>query len=124
MKSNVHPLNDFRIQKVLQTIKTDPSIRIQDLADQVNLSSSRLSHLFKDQTGLSLNVYLANERLNRAADLLRKTEMRVKEITYCVGYCQEPSFQRAFKRKFDFSPLSYRNRQRATDSVGTQIDQH
>jgi len=116
--------NDIRIQKVLQAIKTDPSTRISDLASQVNLSGSRLSHLFKEQTGLSLNVFLANERLDKAADLLRNTEMRIKEITYCVGYCQETSFDRAFKRRFDYSPRSYRKRQQAIDSVETQDSRH
>jgi len=116
MNSNVSP-QDFRIQKVLQAVKSDPSARISDLACQVNLSSSRLSHLFKTQTGLSLNDFLANERLERAADLLRKTEMRVKEITFSIGYCQEPSFNRAFKKKFNHSPLSYRKQSRVIDPV-------
>ncbi len=111
MKSIVQP-GDFRIQQVLQAIESDPSSRISDLASRVNLSNSRLGHLFKAKTGSSLNAFLANERLERAADLLRYTEMRVKEITYSVGYCQEPSFNRAFKKKFDTSPASYRKRER------------
>lgn len=114
MESNIAP-HDFRIQTVLQVIKSDPSARISELACRVNLSSSRLSHLFKTQTGLSLSDFLANERLEKAADLLRKTEMRVKEITFSIGYCQEPSFNRAFKKKFNHSPLSYRKRSRVTE---------
>jgi AraC family transcriptional regulator of arabinose operon len=113
----VVPLEDFRIQNVLQAIKSDPSVRIADLARRVNLSSSRLGHLFKTQVGLSLNVFLANQRLERAAYLLRETDMRVKEITYLVGYRQEPSFNRAFKKKFGHSPQSYRKRYRAADSI-------
>ena len=61
---------------------------------------------------MSLNVFLANERLERAADMLRKTEMQIKEITYSVGYGQGSSFNRAFKKKFNHSPLSYRKQQR------------
>ncbi len=110
--TSINPPDDFRIRQVLQAIQSDPSASISDLADQVNLSSSRLGHLFKAQTGLSLNVFLANERLEKAADLLRCTDMRVKEITYNVGYCQEPSFTRAFKKRFDTSPATYRKQQR------------
>jgi transcriptional regulator GlxA family with amidase domain len=106
------PPDDSRIRNVLQAIESDPSASISDLACRVNLSNSRLGHLFKAQTGLSLNVFLANERLDKAADLLRYTEMRVKEITYSVGYCQEPSFNRAFKKRFDRSPMNYRKEQR------------
>jgi AraC family transcriptional regulator, arabinose operon regulatory protein len=111
MKSIVQ-FDDFRIQKVLQAIESDPTARISDLAGGVSLSNSRLGHLFKAKTGSSLNAFLANERLEKAADLLRWTEMSVKEITYSIGYCQEPSFNRAFKKRFDSSPASYRKRQR------------
>jgi transcriptional regulator GlxA family with amidase domain len=111
MKSIVPP-DDFRIRMVLQAIESDPSASITDLASQVNLSNSRLGHLFKAKTGLSLSVFVTNERLEKAADLLRHTEMRIKEITYSVGYCQESSFNRAFKKRFDRSPVSYRKHQR------------
>jgi transcriptional regulator GlxA family with amidase domain len=113
----VVPLEDFRIQNVLLAIKSDPSVRIADLARRVNLSTSRLAHLFKAQIGLSLNAFLTNQRLERAAHLLRDTEMRIKEITYCIGYGHEPSFNRAFKKRFEHSPQSYRKRYRATGSI-------
>lgn len=103
---------DFRIGKVLRSIESNPSQSISDLARLLNLSNSRLSHLFKARTGQSLNVFLVQRRLDKAAGLLRSTEMRVKEITYSVGYCQEPSFVRAFKRRFDCSPTIYRSQQR------------
>jgi AraC family transcriptional activator of mar-sox-rob regulon len=110
--TSIDPPDDFRIRQLLRAIQSDPSASISDLAGRLNLSKSRLGHLFKAQTGLSLNVFLANERLERAADLLRCTEMRVKEITYSVGYGQEPSFTRAFKKRFDTSPAIYRRQQR------------
>jgi transcriptional regulator GlxA family with amidase domain len=116
MKSIIQP-DDFRIQKVLQAIESDPTASISDLACRVNLSNSRLGHLFKAKTGLSLNAFLANERLEKAADLLRCTEMLVKEITYSVGYCQEPNFNRAFRKRFDTSPASYRRQQRLLSKV-------
>jgi AraC-like DNA-binding protein len=114
MKSTFAP-QDARVQKVIQAIKSDQFTCISDLAHQVNLSISRLSHLFKAETGLSLGEFLANERLERAANLLRDTEMRVKEITFNIGYSREPSFNRAFKKKFNRSPLSYRKRSRTAD---------
>jgi AraC-like DNA-binding protein len=102
---------DVRIHKVLQAIHSDPSASISDLAGRVHLSNSRLSHLFKAHTGSRLKVFLDNERLERAANLLRCTEMQVKEITYSLGYCREPSFTRAFKKKYGHSPIDYRRQQ-------------
>lgn len=101
---------DHRIRKVLQAIESDPSRDIQGLASMVNLSSSRLSHLFKTTTHSSLQSSLSNWRLERAAQLLQSTEMRIKEIAYCVGYGHPPSFVRAFRNKFGSSPNDYRSR--------------
>jgi AraC family transcriptional regulator, arabinose operon regulatory protein len=104
-------LVDLRISKILKMVDSDPSQSVQVLARAANLSSSRLSHLFKAQTGKSLKSFLSDQRLEKAATLLLTTEMRIKEISYAVGYCQEPSFVRAFRKKFDDSPSGYRREQ-------------
>lgn len=103
---------DRRVQKVLQAIEADPSREIQELAQMVNLSSSRLSHLFKSATRVSLQSFLSDARLRRAAELLHSTDMPVKEISYHIGYRHAPSFVRAFRSKLGSSPNDYRNRQR------------
>jgi AraC-like DNA-binding protein len=106
------PPADHRIRKVLQAIEANPSCDIQELARLVNLSSSRLSHLFKITTGSSLQSFLSNWRLQRAAELLQSTEMPIKEVSYCVGYRRAPSFVRAFRNKFGCRPNDYRSQQR------------
>ncbi|MGC2301574.1 MAG: AraC family transcriptional regulator [Acidobacteriaceae bacterium] len=104
---------DPRIGRVLSAVEGNPFVTIGDLSRIVNLSHSRLSHLFKAALGLSLNSYLSNRRVERAAQLLRSTEMQIKEITYDAGYKQVPSFVRAFHKRFGASPTRYR-RQRKT----------
>lgn len=104
---------DHRVRKVLQAIEADPTPDLRQLARMVNLSSSRLSHLFKTATGLSLQTFLAQRRLERAAELLQSTDMPVKEISFYVGYRHAPSFVRAFRNRFRASPNDYRGRQRA-----------
>ena len=103
---------DYRVRKILRSFQADPSLDIQDLAQMVNLSGSRLSHLFKASTGSSLQNYLSNWRLEKAAGLLQATEMPIKEISYFVGYRHAPSFVRAFRNKYGSSPNDYRNQQR------------
>ncbi len=96
----------------MEAIEADPSLAIQDLAAMVNLSGSRLSHLFKATTGFSLQTFLSNCRLQISADLLQSTEMPIKEVSYSVGYRHAPSFVRAFRRKFGSSPNDFRSQQR------------
>ena len=101
---------ELRIRKVLQATKSTPTVEIQDLAAMVSLSSSRLSHLFKAETGMSLQSFLSNCRLAIAEDLLRSTAMPIKEISYSAGYLHTPSFVRAFRNRFGTSPTAYRGR--------------
>jgi AraC-like DNA-binding protein len=100
--------SDPRIARVLGAIGDNPFVTIADLSRLVSLSHSRLSHLFKAAQGMSLNRFLSNRRVERAAQLLSSTERQIKEITYDAGYKQVPSFVRAFHRRFGRSPTSYR----------------
>jgi len=103
---------DRRIGRILQAIEADPSCGMRELAQLVNLSSSRLSHLFKAATGVSLQSFLSSVRLAKAAELLQTTDMPIKEISYHVGYRHAPSFVRAFRGKVGSSPNDYRSQQR------------
>ena len=104
--------DDYRIRKVLECLEDDPATNVQELATRVNLSSSRLGHLFKLQMGVDLNHFLANQRLEKAADLLRQTELSIKEIAGRVGYHHPSSLDRGFQQKFGVPPADFRKRNR------------
>lgn len=105
--------DDYRIRKVLKSMEYDPATNIRELAAQVNLSSSRLGHLFKLQMGVNLSHFLANERLKKAAELLRQTELSIKEIAVRIGYHHSSSFDRGFQNKFGIPPADFRRRSRS-----------
>lgn len=100
--------NDFRIHKVLSKIDLEPAVSVRGLANLVKLSSSRLGHLFKTETGLELRHFLLEARIEKAASLLRETDMQVKEISHTVGYHHVSSFDRVFRRRLGASPAYYR----------------
>ena len=100
--------SDPRVLKVLDILKRDIAVDVAELAKRVNLSSSRLEHLFKEQIGAQLGDYILQYRLRTAAELLKSTEMRIKEIAHFVGYEHSSSFIRAFKNKFGTIPGNYR----------------
>ncbi|MGC2694490.1 MAG: helix-turn-helix transcriptional regulator [Candidatus Angelobacter sp.] len=100
--------DDYRIRKVLECVEQDPSKTILDLARMVNLSSSRLGHLFRLQIGVDLNSFVRNSRLEKAAKLLRETELSIKEIAAMIGYQHASSFDRGFEKKFGAAPAVYR----------------
>jgi len=106
-------LDDYRIRKVLELVEDDPSRSVPELARLVNLSSSRVGHLFRLQVGVDLESYLRNARLQRAAELLQQTELSIKEISAKVGYSHASSFDRGFRSKFDVEPVDYRRQHRS-----------
>lgn len=101
-------LQQERISKVLETIASGQPCSVERLASAFNLSKSHLQHLFKQQTGLRLGHIIIEQRLDRAAQLLKSTNMRIKEIADAVGYEHTSSFIRAFERRFMQAPQAYR----------------
>lgn len=83
-------------------------IQIPELAKMENLSYSGYIKLFKRRTGMSPSAYLINLRMNTACELLRNTDMSIKQIGVSVGYCDAHFFSRLFKKHTGMSPAKYR----------------
>jgi AraC family transcriptional regulator of arabinose operon len=81
---------------------------IEELASSVNLTASRLQHLFKSHMRRSITELLQARRLDEAATLLVTTHERVSAIAYFVGFRDVPNFNHAFRRRFHISPRQYR----------------
>ncbi|MDL2318914.1 helix-turn-helix domain-containing protein [Eubacteriales bacterium OttesenSCG-928-A19] len=83
-------------------------IVIRDLARVFFLSEVYLSELFKKYTGSTVMGFLKEIRLHRALDLLRGTQLSIKEISRMVGYDDPSYFGRLFKKEMNTSPEAYR----------------
>lgn len=57
-------------------------------------------------TGLSLNNYVKNYRLNKAKDLLISA-MNISEVAYAVGFSDRKYFSKEFKKLFGQNPSEY-----------------
>src|SRR5215469_2889386 len=104
----LNQVQDVRLRKLLQLVESDPLGNTQDWALAFNLSHSHLQYLFKQATGMALGQVLTEKRLQRAAELLARTNMSIKEIASAVGYEHSSSFTRAFEKRFDQAPRRYR----------------
>jgi transcriptional regulator GlxA family with amidase domain len=103
---------DCRIHNVIRQLSDDPSRTLRELAQGCHVSLSRLSHIFKDETGINVKHYRLGYRLQVAAALLSSTSVSIKEIAFATGYQHSSSFVRAFKTHFGVSPVCYRKQQR------------
>ena len=104
---------DRRVQKIVALMEGNlhQDLSLNRLACMVNLSPSRLSHLFKSETGLAPKCYLDHLRISKAQELLRSTFLSVKEIRIKVAGGDQSHFSRQFKKHAGLSPTEFRRRE-------------
>ncbi len=110
---------DRRIQIVSSTIETDfrRAWDSEDLARLVNLSTSRLRHLFKAEMGKTPAQYLKTIRMREAQRLLLTTFLSVKEVMNRVGIADESHFGHEFRKTYGLAPSKYRSSVPASSEV-------
>jgi len=101
---------DPRIYKVVHLLMLglEHEISLEELAQSVNLSASRLRHLFKEEMGISLSQYLKTQRLEKAKHLLETTFLNLKEVMHRAGFTDRSHFMRDFRKAYGLPPLQYR----------------
>ena len=101
---------DNPIARSLAYINTSytEDIRIPVLAALDNLSNSRYHTLFLEITGKSPRKYITDMRIRHACELLRTTDLSVKQIGVTVGYPDPHFFCKMFKKTMGLSPSAYR----------------
>ena len=78
------------------------------IAEAVGLSVNRLGVLMKHEAGRTINEYLAQLRIDRAVELLEKTNLKIYEIAERCGYRSSQYFSQVFYQKTGRKPIDYR----------------
>jgi two-component system, response regulator YesN len=80
------------------------------LAEQVYLTPSYLSKLFKQETGMTITDYAIKVRIEEAKELLRsRHDLKTYEVGERVGYPDSAYFAKIFKKTVGITPNEYRN---------------
>ncbi|SFS89676.1 Signal transduction histidine kinase [Porphyromonadaceae bacterium NLAE-zl-C104] len=100
-----------RINQAIDEHLDDPEFDVDRLATDAGLSRSSLFSKFKALTGMTPNEFIRNQRLKRAAILLREhQELQITEIAEQLGFGSSVYFSRVFKTKYGVSPAQYRKK--------------
>lgn len=83
---------------------------IGELARQMDVSSSTVSHLFKQKMGVSFYRHVTQRRLIAAKQLIEQGAL-LEDVCLQVGFTDYSGFYRAFKQEYGISPRQYRIRQ-------------
>lgn len=84
----------------------EPSLK--DIADKIGVSEAHFCRIFKEYTGFRPFEYINHLKIHKAKELLKDTEMSIKEVSETVGYESHSYFSMLFKRYIGVSPSEYR----------------
>ena len=87
---------------------SDENFGVRELASLLNLSSSQTLRKVKAATSKSVNQYIRELRLEKAAKLLKKTDFTAAEIAYQVGFNSASYFNKTFSKYFGVTPGQYK----------------
>lgn len=99
------------IEKAIEEIQANydnENLSIQMLSEQLQMNTSYLSRLFKQEAGNTFTEFLAKYRIEKAKQYLVETTLRVSEITYRVGLKDPFYFSTLFKKYVGQNPTDYR----------------
>ncbi|OAB60644.1 hypothetical protein AY599_09330 [Leptolyngbya valderiana BDU 20041] len=105
-------LNDW-----LESHAEDASIRVEDMAEAVALETRTLQRKIRALTGQTPSDFIRHFRLQRAIELLIRTERSVNDIALSCGFSSPQSFSRVFSREYGQPPDRWRRTRGSTDST-------
>jgi len=104
--------NDSRrlIRKVKEYIQGNPDkdLRLQVLAEYVNLNPAYLSQLFKQEAKIHLSDFITDVRMQRAKYLLLNSDLKIYDVARLSGYQSPKHFMLLFKQQVGKTPGAYR----------------
>ena len=118
-RRKVTPDRREQIRPVLEYVDDHPyeHVTLEDVADVVHVSSSRIRHLFKDVMGLGFKEYVTHVRLVEAKRLLLNSDRSVADIAGAVSYTNLNQFYKVFYRSCAMSPAEYRRYYTPTSGI-------
>jgi AraC family transcriptional regulator len=103
-------LSAAQLDRIIDYIETHISqtIHLCDLATIVRMSESHFSRSFKQSTGIAPHQYLLKRRVERAKQLLLKSQLSILEIALECGFAHPGHLSRHFKRIVGMTPNKFR----------------
>lgn len=104
-----------RLRAALDFIEAhaEDEIGIRDVAAATHISPSGLAALFRRHGRGTPGRAIINARLQRAAELLERTDAPIAEIATRCGFSEHSALTRSFRARFAETPIAYRRRRRS-----------
>lgn len=97
-----------KLERIVDTRLRNPNLNIDIIAAQFGIGRTNFYRKVRELTGMSPNDYLRKCRMERAAELLRTTDLPISEVCVQVGVPDAQYFSKVFKIYFATTPSIYR----------------
>ncbi|HZB00705.1 MAG TPA: AraC family transcriptional regulator [Actinomycetota bacterium] len=104
LQRKIHEVQAFLAQNLAYDVD------LNTIAAQASLSPYYFTRQFTAMIGMPPYRYLITLRIQRAAQLLRESDLTVTQILHRVGFHSPSHFTTTFRRHMGMSPTAYRRR--------------
>ncbi len=96
------------VKRFIEVKYLNENFSIEYLCAMLHISHSHLCRVFRTKEGVSVVSYINALKMTKAEELLKKTSLTVKEISYMCGFKEYEYFFSMFKKIHSVTPLQYR----------------
>lgn len=97
----------YKIKRIIEENYNQHYLGLCYIAEQVNVSTSYVSKVFKEEYGTGVVEYMNRLRIDQAKKIMKSQELTVKEIAEKVGFTSDIHFIRIFKKYENITPGVY-----------------
>lgn len=110
LKNMIKPDLSESMQKAVDYISQnlEKELSIKSISKSINVSKSVLYKNFHTHFNCTVSEYINTKRIEKAIELIDKTDMSIEEISQSVGFSTASYFSKTFKKQMGVSPLKYK----------------
>lgn len=102
------PVVQLAVKYVQNSVMEGNGGSVKEFCARNGMNPAYLGHIFKKETGIFFNDYLAGCRINRSIILLRNPNKKIKDIAEQVGFASASYYVKCFREIKGVSPTKYR----------------
>lgn len=100
----------FAALNTIVLARLSEGITLEQAAAALGEKATTISHRLRRKLGLGFSEYVAQLRIEKAKESLRRTKLTATEVARRVGFSDQSNFGKTFRRLVGMSPLEYRRR--------------
>ncbi len=97
-----------KIMLIIEQNIDNSDFSVENLTTEIGLNRTTMFYKIKSLTGQSPVEFIRDIRLKRAAQLIKESQLLIKEIAFMTGFQDIKYFGKCFKKKFEMTPMEYR----------------